>query len=153
MIALAARLDPCVNWFRLLARTKGRILWIFPAALMVGYLLALSTSAPLNHFLDRLGARRINAPLLAQARSLRLDYEKAAADPKAAVGKPVVWCVDMPASDTAYVSGRPSWPVAFNASFDDYRTNSSSGGYCRTVLAVITGFEKGLLQLRPVEQL
>jgi hypothetical protein len=45
MTALARRLDPCVNWFNLLYRTKGRILWIFPALLFVGYMLAMIDSA------------------------------------------------------------------------------------------------------------
>ncbi len=153
MTALAARLDPCVNWFKLLARTKGRVLWLFPALLLAGYLASLRAGDVAGGFLDRFHERSVNAPLLARARALNLDYETVAAAPRSYVGKPVVWCVDTPAANASYVSSRPSWPVALNGSFDEYRTNSGTGSYCFNVLAVITGFEHGLIQLRPVEKL
>jgi len=46
----AARLDPCVNWFKLLAATRGRILWIFPIVLLGAYLGALSQYNPIGDF-------------------------------------------------------------------------------------------------------
>lgn len=150
---LARRLDPCANWFRLLARTKGRILWVFPVGLLAAYLGVLSRGRLLSDLMDRFHQRGANAPLLAEARSLDLDYEAVAARPAAFVGKPVVWCVDTPSAGRSYVSGRPSWPVALNAPFEDYRTNPTTGGYCYKVLAVVTGFQDGLIQLRAVEKL
>jgi hypothetical protein len=154
MTELAARLDPCVNWFKLLARTKGRILWLFPALLLAGYLASLRFGDAASGFLDRFHERSSNAPLLAEARGLNLGYERVLAEPKSYVGKPVVWCVDTPAVNVSYVAGRPGWPVALNGSYDEYRTNGGgSASYCFKVLAVITGFERGLIQLRPVEKL
>jgi len=100
----------------------------------------------------RRSERRANASLLAEARRLNLDYEKVLADPKAYVGKPVAWCISTTAANSSFVAGRPAWPVALNGSFDDYRTNTGSASYCLDVLAVITGFEHGLIQLRPVEK-
>ena len=153
MTALAARLDPCVNWFKLVARTKGRILWLFPLALFVGYLCALSLGNPISGFLERRQELHTNASLLAEARGLNLGYEKVLAQPEAFAGKPVVWCVTTPVANASYVSGRPAWPVALNGSFEEYKTNGvASGGGCIDVLAVITGFEHGLIQLRPVEK-
>ena len=69
---LASRLDPCVNWFKLLVRTKGRILWLFPALLLAGCVLAVAYGSPLSGFVDRFNQRRLNAPLLAEARGLNL---------------------------------------------------------------------------------
>jgi hypothetical protein len=153
MNRLAARLDPCVNWFKLLARTKGRILWVFPALLLVGYLVSLRVGDVGAGFLDRFHERSSNAPLLADARRLNLDYEQVAAKPRDFVGKPVVWCVNTPSAGHSYVAGRPAWPVALNGSFEEYRTNSGTASYCWNVLAVVTGYEGGLIQLRPVERL
>ncbi|MFI5348954.1 MAG: hypothetical protein ACHQ2Z_05380 [Elusimicrobiota bacterium] len=72
MTAWAARLDPCVNWFKLLARSKGRILWLFPALLLAGYLASLLGSNPIDNFRAHSSMRRANAPLLAEARGLNL---------------------------------------------------------------------------------
>ena len=153
MTAIAARLDPCVNWFKLLARTKGRILWFFPALLLAGYLASLRYGDVGAGFLERSRERDANAPLLAEARALDLNYEKVLAEPRAYTGKPIVWCVTTFAPNVSYVAGRPAWPVALNGSFDEYRTMGDSGGHCLDVLAVITGFERGLIQLKPVEKL
>jgi hypothetical protein len=153
MTALAARLDPCVNWFKLLVRTRGRVLWLFPAALAAVYLWSLAGGNPIGGFFERRAELRANAPLLAEARALNLDYEQVLAKPASYAGKPVLWCVTTYAPDTSYVLGRPGWRVALNGSFDEYKTSGNSGGHCLDVLAVITGFERGLIQLRPVEKL
>jgi hypothetical protein len=152
MTALAARLDPCVNWFKLVARTRGRILWLFPAAMIAGYLGALALGTPIGGFLERRQELRANASLLSEARVLNLDYERVQAQPQAFAGKPVVWCVTTPATNLSYVSGRPAWPVALNGPVSEYGTTGGSGGHCVDVLAVIAGFEHGLIQLRPIEK-
>ena len=151
---LVARLDPCVNWFKLLARTKGRILWIFPALLFVGYLVALHGGSPAVDFLDLLRQRNSNSSLLTEARSLNLDYEQVLANPRAYVGKPVAWCVST-RQDGSYVSDRPAWPVALKGPFDfeEYRSDHDETNHCLDVLAVIAGFERGLIQLHPLERL
>jgi hypothetical protein len=150
MTGLAARLDPCVNWFKLLSRTKGRILWLFPALLLAGYLVSLRYGDAAVGFWERFRERDSNAPLLTEARALDLDYERVLAKPEAYVGKPVVWCVDTPSANASYVAGRPAWPVALHGEYEEYRTNP---GHCLSVLAVITGFESGQIQLRAVERL
>lgn len=153
MTALAARLDPCVNWFKLLARTKGRVLWLFPIALLGAYLCSLAGVNPVGGFFERRSELQANAPLLAEARALNLDYEQVLAKPEAYAGKPVVWCVNLPAANVSYVSGRPSWPVALSGS-EEYRLNGEgSGHHCMNVLAVIAGSERGLILLRPIEKL
>lgn len=147
-----ARFDPCVNWFRVVARTKGRILWIFPTVLLAAYIGALWRGTPLRDLQAYFHQRRANAPLLTEARALKIDYEQVLAKPAAYVGKPVVWCIDTPVTGNSYVSGRASWAVALNGASGDYLTNSGSAGYCWNVLAVVTGFENGRVQLRPVEK-
>ncbi|MFI5346248.1 MAG: hypothetical protein ACHQ51_07730 [Elusimicrobiota bacterium] len=150
MNAIARRLDPCANWFRLVSRTHGRILWLFPALLFVGWLAAVRENLLTPDWMKEHYIYDVNAPLSRQARELNLDYEAVLVKPGDFIGKPVVWCVDTPAAKSSYVSGRPSWPVALNGEYDVYRTNP---GHCLNVLAVITGFENGLIQLRPVERL
>jgi hypothetical protein len=146
MTAIAVRLDPCVNWFKLLARTKGRILWAFPLLLLAGYLIALSAGNPIGGFFERRAESREHAALLSEARALNLDYETVLARPQVYLGKPVLWCIDRPSSDLSYVSGRPAWPVALSGPYEYV------GGRCRDTLAVITGSESGLIRLRPVER-
>ena len=154
MTTLIQRLDPCAAWFRALARTRGAILWIFPVLLLGAYLGSLQPGSVLLGFKSRLSQRWENRPLLAEARRLNLDYEQVLAKPVAYVGKPVVWCVDTPAKDHSFVAGRPGWVVALTGRSEDYTTMAAaSGGYCLNLLAVIDGFERGVVRLRPVERL
>ncbi len=155
MTALAARLDPCANWFKLLARTKGRILWLFPIALLCAYLAALSRTEghPFSGFIERRSESRANAPLLAQARGLNLDYEQVLAKPEAFAGKPVVWCVASGDGRSGFVSTRQIWPIIWTVPSDDLKSEIGSHGWCWNVLAVIEGTERGVVQLRPVERL
>jgi len=149
---LAQRLDPCVNWFRLLARTKGRILWVFPAVLFVGFVIAVRGNHPLLSFLERRDIRKANSPLWAEAKRLDLGYEQVRADPAAMVGKPVVWCINTPA-EVSYVAFRPEWSVVWTNRTQGERTNSGTASYCLKTLAVVEGVDRGAVRLRFVERL
>lgn len=114
-----------------------------------------ATSIPWSNLriLDSFFGQGGNAVLAAQARQLDLKYEAVLADPKPAVGKPVIWCVDHPSGDSAYVEGKPSQvlhlqdPLSF-----PFSAVSNSGGRCNRVLAVITDVERGIVTLRFVER-
>ena len=84
-----------------------------------------------------------------------MTYEQVLAQPSAYVGKPVVWCLNTPPEGNSFVSSRQGWPVALSGSREEYMTtnNGGSAGYCFDVLAVIAGFERGVIQLRPVEKI
>lgn len=154
MTALARRLDPCVNWFKLLARTQGRILWLFPALLLTAYLATLDWGGVGMNLRDRLGTVSVNSSLRAEARRLDLDFDRVVADPAAAVGKPVVWCVDSFDGRTGFVNGRQSELVVWTVpSPDELKSSPGVKGYCLKTLAVVTGVERGVPQLRLVEKL
>jgi hypothetical protein len=154
MTAIARRLDPCLNWFRVLSKTQGRILWIFPAALLAGYLLAVTREGnPADGFLYRFSQNRVNAPLLREARGLNLSYARAAADPAAAAGKPVVWCVNGETADAGFVDSRQTQLASWTPPSDELKMGRGSNGYCWNVLAVVQGVERGVVKLRIVERL
>lgn len=153
MTALARRLDPCVNWFKLLARTQGRVLWLFPALLLAGYVASVRWPEALGGLGWRLSSRVANGPLLDEARRLGLDYDHVAADPAAAVGKPVVWCVSSNDGEHGAVDGKPAMSVVWTYPSELLKTNGGSHGYCWKELAVVTGVDRGAVLLRPVERL
>jgi len=93
-----------------------------------------------------------NGDALAEAKRLGLSYEAALADPSAAIGKPVVWCVDHPARGYAYAGGKPSQPLILQDP-SAFPTNSpTTGGRCDRVLAVVTAVEKGGVSIRFLER-
>ncbi|MFI5360779.1 MAG: hypothetical protein ACHQ49_02315 [Elusimicrobiota bacterium] len=153
MTGIAARLDPCLNWFRVLARTRGRILWIFPALLLVGYVVALRHGDPIGGFFYRFSEKNTNTPLLRQARELNLGYEQVVAKPQDYVGKPVVWCVASGDGRSGFVATRQTWPIAWTDPSDKLKTDIGSHGWCWNMLAVIEGVEQGIVKLRPVERI
>lgn len=101
---------------------------------------------------DAVFGLRGNAALAAEARRLGVTYEAAMARPAESVGKPVIWCVDHPTLDSAYVGGNPSKPLLLqDPSYFPLSAVSNSGGRCNRVLAVITAVERGAVSLRFVE--
>ncbi len=150
MIRIFRRLDPCANWFKLLAKTRGRILWLFPAGLLALYLISM---IPYLDVLSSFRLRSPNASMLAQARRLGLDFDRVVSEPAAAVGKPVVWCVSSNNGEHGFVNGNPSLPVVWAHPSAQLQTNDGSHGHCLKELAVVEGFDRGAVLLRPVERL
>lgn len=153
MTAIARRLDPCVNWFRLLARTNGRVLWAFPAALLVLYLLSTNWGTAGLGFQEVFAGRHMNAAMLSEARRLDLSYDRVVADPAAAAGKPVAWCVDSFDGKAGFVEGRQTEPVVWAYPSQDLKSSPGAYGYCLKTLSVVVGVERGVPQLRLVEKL
>ncbi|MBI3563818.1 MAG: hypothetical protein HY079_01320 [Elusimicrobia bacterium] len=153
MTAIARRLDPCVNWFKLLARTNGRILWLFPALLLAGYVASVRWPEALGGLGWSLSARSSNAPLLSEARRLGLGYGAVLDAPAAAIGKPVAWCVDSFDGRMGFVDGRQTAPVEWTVPSADLKSSPGAYGYCLKTLSVVTGVERGVPQLRFVEKL
>ena len=153
MTAIVRRLDPCVNWFRLLARTNGRILWLFPALLLAGYLVSVRWPEAFGGLAWRLSDRSMNSALLSEARRLGLDYDRVAADPAAAAGKPVAWCVSSNDGEHGMVDEKAVMPVVWTRPSELLKTNNGSHGYCWKELAVVVGVDRGAVLLRPVERL
>ncbi len=153
MTVLAARLDPCVNWFKWIARMRRHIFLILSAALLAGYIASLSRTNWVGGLRTQAVLREANAPLLAEARRLNLDFDRVVADPDFAVGKPVVWCVDSHDGRTGFVASRQNWPVVWRDPSDTLQTNNGSYAYCWSFLAVVEGVDRGVVKLRPVERL
>lgn len=153
MTAIARRLDPCVNWFKLLARTQGRVLWLFPALLAFGWLASVYWADALDGLSWRLSDRSANAALRAEARRLGLDFDRVVADPAAATGKPVAWCVSSNDGEHGSVDEKAAMPVVWSQPSELLKTNNGSHGYCWKELAVVVGVDRGAVVLRPVERL
>lgn len=130
---LARRLDPCVNWFRLLARTKGRILWVFPAALALAFLWVTPWGDVVWNFNSN-ALPKADAALVAEARRLNLSYETVAANPRAHAGRPVIWCLSQDEGRT-YVDGRTGWLVEIAGPVP--KAASWRGSRCLSIVAVI----------------
>lgn len=116
-----------------MARTRGRILWVFPAALA----LAFAVSTPWGDVFRNFHSNELpkaDAVLVLEARRLALDYETVAARPRAYVGRPVIWCLGKDEGRT-YVAGRTGWVVEIAGPVP--QANSWRGSRCANVVAVI----------------
>lgn len=154
MNALLRRLDPCAAWFRTLRVSKERVLWAFPAGLLGAYLVTVAFDRPVASFFALRDRRAAAAPLLGEARRLGLDHARVVADPAAAVGKPVAWCVDSPDGEFGFTEGRQTAPVRWTAKSDALRSFQGIHGYCLKVLAVVEGVDAGdVVRLRLVQKL
>jgi hypothetical protein len=153
MTALAARLDPCVNWFKLVARTRGRILWAFPAALFVGYLVSVNWPGAFAALASSRDDRSANVSDLTEARRLDLGYGAVLANPAAAVGKPVTWCVDSFDGAHGFVQSRQTDLVLWTNPSPELKSDPGAYGYCVKTLAVVEGVEAGVVRLRLLEKL
>lgn len=155
-LTLARRLDPCVAWFRVHARTRGAIMWAFPGLLLGGWLGAVfgPEGMPLHGPFELRASRLANAPLLSEARRLGLTHDTVTADPAAALGKPVAWCVGSVDGERGRVGNRAIWPVLWSARSPELRTNiGGSAGYCFETLAIVEAVQSGVVRLRLVQKL
>ena len=151
---LARRLDPCIAGLKLTARTRGRLLWLFAGILPAGYMLALWHDSPDIGFALRRAKAHPHAELIAQARELGLDYKKVVADPTAAKGKPVAWCVDSSDGLAGYVGSRQTSQVRWVNGSAELKSSVGVHGWCLKALAVIEGVEpSGVVRLRFVDKL
>ncbi len=105
---------------------------------------------PVPALLEGWGQRRAERAALeefiARAKREPVDYEAARADPKAFHGRPVVWCVDHPASGYSYLSGKPSQPLSWTNAARVPLNSPVQGGRCDLVVASVEGASRdGLL--------
>ena len=136
MTALVARLDPCVNWMKLVSSTHGRILWIFPAVLVGGYLWSVNWGDALSGLSEQRFHRAANSSLLGEARRLGLGFEAVISNPAQAIGKPVMWCVSSKDGEHGFVDEKATMPVVWMLPSENLRTSLGSYGYCWKELAI-----------------
>ncbi len=153
MSAITARLDPCVNWMKLLSRTHGRILWAFPVLLIAGYMWSVNWGDAFSGISRQKSVRDAHSPLLSEARRLGLTFNDVLAHPQIAIGRPVTWCVSSKDGQTGFVDEKATMPVVWAYPSEDLRTFLGTHGYCQKELSIIEGLDRGAVLLRPIEKL
>ena len=134
-------------WLRARRRARRWAPGAAAAALAVYVLTVLWTGGETGLF-EHLEKREQIARTVAEARRLGLTWEKAIADPAAAIGKPVLWCVDHPTSGPDGYVASPSQPITLENSSAFPVAGGQSGGRCADVLAVIVKADDQGLSLR-----
>lgn len=143
-----------MEWLQRLAEKQVRILWFIPFGLFCVFLGSQPfPDNPLRGFVLRSQEHSVNAPLLAQARQLNLEYGQVLSDLKQFTGKPVVWCVDSFDGQTGFVGGRQSQAIVWTEPSPALKSEPASHGYCLKMLSVVVGGNQVSVSLRPVEQL
>lgn len=90
------------------------------------------------HFQEHRRESLVIHPHIDRAKLEPLTYEQVLAAPKAALGKPVVWCVDHAYGATAsFADGRPSRPLLWTNESAVPRNSPTSGGRCTNVVATV----------------
>lgn len=154
--AVIAHLKPDLRVQRRAALACAR--WGFAAASAAFFCfyaanLPWNTMSPRSvYVLDALFGGNAPTPELALAGRLGLTYEAALADPKAAIGKPVIWCVDHPAHGFAYEGGKPSHPLLLDNDYAFPINSPTTGGRCDDVLAAVTAVGPDAVSLRFIER-
>lgn len=125
---------------------------LVPFAAVLLMILGAAIAPPLarlwSQLTERSDARASLGSLIETARRQPVDYDALRADPAAFKDRPVLWCVDHPASGVSYLAGKPSRPLAWSNDSELPLNSPTGGGRCTELVAVLEGARAGVPLLR-----
>jgi len=122
-------------------RGRLRAYGILAGTVVAGFIIAgwLVDAAP--GFQQRRIQKSTIAPLLAEARKLKLTYDEILLDPDKAMGRPALWCIQYRGEEGVFYNGDPGKKLFLVPSSKMPPVPGYKHEACREMLVVVAGFK------------